>query len=848
MIADNAVPIDDDIEPGPGPRPWVPVLFAMATGILLDRWFAVSLAWSWTAATVFLATWATAWYTGRRLSEFFLWAAVAAVACGAHHLHWSVYDAREICRYSQATPQPVCLVARVHRDLGLLPADNDLTFAPASTHDTAVYVIKVTAVRNGQRWERASGVARLYIESFTEKLRPGDLVSVFGRMLRYAPPGNPGEFDLATYRRGFRTNTVITTSYAAAVTRTAVNPVERYPIVDWMRWIGYLPRRLMDALRERCKHVIDRHLGESSRSLAAATLLGERSEIPGELNERLLASGLLHILAISGLHVGIVAGLVLWYCEVNFHSYRWMIGTTWSATIFYTLLCGAPPSAVRACVLISFFCAAEFMRVWPHPINSLAGAAVFLLVANPSQLFHTGFHLSFIAAATLFAAFGPNLSPPEEEDPLERLYRAFRPAWLRQLHRFATKSWTVLWGGGLVWLVTAPLVLAKFHICAPVGIVGSFLAWIPLTAGLASGIVMLPAGMISSWLAWVPSAICGPAFNLLRRIVDSTAAIPGGHFYGFGPPDWWLIGFYGILGGLFFFDDSKRPSWKTVISLTGAWIALGFTVGAWQSTRPQTHLQIDVLSVGHGCATVVELPDHRILLYDAGGFGSPRRCADRISGVLWEKGRRRIDTVVISHPDVDHFNALPSLIERFEIGRVYVTPIMLEDDAPAVRRLIDEIRRADIPILPLDRRYTCESAGCRLDVLHPPTEGIIGNDNANSLVLLVSAGNRHVLLTGDLAPPGVQMLLDEPPVDCDVLVAPHHGSRSSNPAGLIEWSRPEFVIVSGSPSQGTAIGSPAGVQVYHTAFAGTVSIRMPIVPNRLGNFPDLSVVTARASP
>ncbi|RMF99911.1 MAG: hypothetical protein D6741_07675 [Planctomycetota bacterium] len=115
-------------------------------------------------------------------------------------------------------------------------------------------------------------------------------------------------------------------------------------------------------------------------------------------------------------------------------------------------------------------------------------------------------------------------------------------------------------------------------------------------------------------------------------------------------------------------------------------------------------------------------------------------------------------------------------------------------------------------------------------------------------MLLVSAGSRRALLTGDLAPPGVQMLLDEPPIDCDVLVAPHHGSRSSNPTGLIDWCRPECVIVSGSPSQGTRLNAPPGVCVYHTAVAGAIVVRLPVVPNSFGTFPPPSVTAIRVPP
>jgi competence protein ComEC len=119
-------------------------------------------------------------------------------------------------------------------------------------------------------------------------------------------------------------------------------------------------------------------------------------------------------------------------------------------------------------------------------------------------------------------------------------------------------------------------------------------------------------------------------------------------------------------------------------------------------------------------------------------------------------------------------------------------------------------------------------------VLHPPRRGVIGSDNANSLVLLVEYAGRRVLLTGDLESPGLDDLLAEEPLDCDVILAPHHGSQRSDPTGFALWSTPEYVIVSGSLGFGderqarevAESYAARGAQVLHTATAGCIEVQL----------------------
>jgi competence protein ComEC len=204
-----------------------------------------------------------------------------------------------------------------------------------------------------------------------------------------------------------------------------------------------------------------------------------------------------------------------------------------------------------------------------------------------------------------------------------------------------------------------------------------------------------------------------------------------------------------------------------------------------------------------------------------------------ISAVLWSRGITHLDALVVSHADADHFNAIPDLLDRFSLGAIYVSPVMFEDLPPAVRELRESIARAGVPLRDLYAgQRLATGAGTTIEVLHPPRSGVFGSDNANSIVLLIEHAGRRIMLTGDLEWPGLDYLLDEEPIDCDVVLAPHHGSPRSNPGGFADWSRPEHVVISGGRSLADipTIESVKdsfrlrGAEVFHTADDGCVKV------------------------
>jgi competence protein ComEC len=268
----------------------------------------------------------------------------------------------------------------------------------------------------------------------------------------------------------------------------------------------------------------------------------------------------------------------------------------------------------------------------------------------------------------------------------------------------------------------------------------------------------------------------------------------------------------------------RRPA--TWLALAATWAAVGW-VGvavARVVAPPRAEVRVVAAALGHGCGIVVRSPLGRCLVYDAGRLGAASAARRGISAVLWSEGIRRIDTLVISHADADHMNAVPELCVRFEVGELAVGAAFLTSDAPTAREVVAAARRRRIPLRVLEAGDSfAVDAVCRARVLQAETpprgaawSAARDRDNESSVVLAIEAAGRRLLLTGDVEGAAAERLVAAGPGACDVLVAPHHGTRTSLPPVVAHAAAPEWVIVSGA-------GGPAWplVRAAYEAVGGT---------------------------
>jgi competence protein ComEC len=825
-------------------HPLLIIVAALAAGIVCDRCWPLAAEVWFLASVAALAAWWLVWRQGRdALASGVLLAGVLAAGGAWHHDRWHLFADDEIGRMVEEQIHQIAIEAIALNSPRWVPAPPATALRTIPKGDESELALRITAVRDGVAWRPASGFAALDCDGHLTTVRAGDRLRIMALGSRPMKPLNPGEFDFAAYERSRRTWCRLRCLFPESVT-----VVERGS--DWS------PRLALSRVRQDGTNLLRRAIPTSRSTLAAAILLGAREQLDPERNEGYLVTGTIHVLSISGLHVGILAWGFWVVLRSGILPQRPAIIAAMLLTIAYAFLTDLQPPVVRATVLVVTLCLAKLAGRQAFGFNALAAAGLVVLAMQPSSLFLAGPQLSFLAVGVMIL-FSPLLLPQPIVDPLDRLIAATRPWPVRAARYLGGSVWRVWLTGALIWLVSLPIVWQQYNLLSPVALIINTVIWIPITIALYGGFGTLMLGVLSPTLGLWCGQACDGCLWLMEAAIALGRELPLAYVWLPAPPRWWVGLFYIVLGVMAVFPV-LRPSLVWWFVLPVVWFAVAWvlssppakarfsswprgvdaaagsaTAGVHNSAEPK--LACTFVAVGHGIACLLELPDGRAILYDAGKLGSPLGAVRPVSSVLWSRGITHLHAVVISHADSDHFNAVPELLDRFSVGAIYFSPMMFERPQPAVEELRAAIELRGVPqrLIGAGDRLTT-TPDVLLDVLHPPRKGVLGSDNANSIVLRVQYAGRRILLTGDLEPPGLEDVLAEEPLNCDAVLAPHHGSRRSDPTGFALWSTPEHVVISGARNAEDEADIEAvmdsyrarGAEVYHTAVDGCVRIEL----------------------
>ncbi|MGH7223894.1 MAG: ComEC/Rec2 family competence protein, partial [Gemmataceae bacterium] len=491
----------------------------------------------------------------------------------------------------------------------------------------------------------------------------------------------------------------------------------------------------------------------------------------------------------------------------------------------YALLTGGRPPALRSAVAVCAVCGGLMLRRRVLPANLFALSWIAVALVNPTDLFSAGCLLSFLSVAVL--TWGTRALWQQEEDPLDRLLDETRPAWQRRLRRLGRRVFESYAVTLLIWLAIAPLAAARYQMISPAGLLLGPPLVALTTVALFAGFLLLSAGLLFLPVTALLALLVQGSLAACEFLVDAADRVSYSHIYIGAIGDWWLWLFYlGLVAVLTQEPLRRRWRWAGIAGL--GWLCVGLAAGA--SRMPSDELVCTFLAVGHGGCTVIETPDGRTLLYDAGSLAGPEVTRRHIAPFLWHRGIRRIDEVLFSHADLDHFNGIVDLLDRFAVGQVTYTPSFAHKQTPGVRQALRTLREHGIPMRLVKAGDRLTLGEVVLEVLHPPAVGPDGNENARSLVLLVRHAGHAILLTGYLEGTGLQRVLGElPPRRVDVLMAPHHGSHRTNTLELAQWARPSVVVsCQGRPPPSREVRQRyrrIGAQVLDTYQHGAITVR-----------------------
>ena len=681
---------------------------------------------------------------------------------------------------------------------------------PDLREDRVNYVLKSQNVVLGTEEKKSGGLVLVTVWQPKNLYGYGDILKVKGRLSLPDEPGNPGAFNYREYlvRRGI--GLIMSVNGDQNVSYSGIGEIN--PVVDFALIV-----------KKKLLAITDKTLSEEHGALVKGILFGSCGMIKPEVTEAFQQTGLIHILSVSGLHVGFVLLAVLALTAVLRLPKKYNLPIAGFILVFYAVMTGISPPVLRATVMALLLLLGQHLGRQRDWSVSLSLAALIILLFQPLNLFNAGFQLSFVATWGILY--------------LVPVYAEF----FEQKLRIKKSLGLVLAVPLSAEVVTLPLVALHFNlisflaplaniICTP--LVGAITLLAAL--GTAGGLVSLSLGQFIN----ISTAF---SLDIFIWLVKFFQHLPGAFVYVATPPLilvllWYVLIILSVnedLCGLLKKYSRVHPLW---LAVAGVLIVVMFwSMGNFLPGNSSRQLTVHFIDVGQGDSALLQTPGGKNILVDAGGHSgeltSGRGVGDKVVvPYLRRLGVQKLDLLVFTHYHEDHVGGAAAVIKAMPV-KVVIVPPQDEEPGKEYKKLLALVYSYGIAV-------QTAKAGDRLkldpnvniDVLSPPHD--MTGVNNDSLVLRVSYGKEDFLLTGDIEKEAQTYLLGQGyDLSSEVLKVPHHGSRN-HVMEFLKKVKPQAVVI---PVGRNNFGHPAletlehlqsiGAKIYRTDRDGAVIFR-----------------------
>lgn len=665
------------------------------------------------------------------------------------------------------------------------------------------FEVRVEELLSGGSSIDDAGIVRVTLHQYADLL-PGDRIRLSGTL------DEPPVFDGFDYRSYLRARGIWATML--------------FPGVEVIERGSATSERQLTRLRLALDRSLQRSLPEPEASLGAGIAFGRDGNLSMERKDDFNASGLRHLVAVSGSNMSMVAAMTVALAVPIIGRRKAWIPAAFTI-LLYLLVAGYSPGVVRAGIMAGILLAGSAIGRPQSGMPALAAAFILMTALAPRDALEPGFQLSMAATAGLLT-IGPWVVHAVE-GWARRIPFATPPGWVCEV---AALSFTAS-------ASTTPIMWAHFGELSLVGPLANILVQPVLLAAFWLSLATAAAGLISENLAWLLSLATYYPLAFIDGVASAASSLPfATASVGRGSAIWAVTAMVplALLATVAYrypppshavsakVERRQKHAGRLVASATvGAFLFAALPISVLPAREPG-ELRLDFLNVGQGDAILVTAPTGEQLLVDGGPSGIV--LARELSAVMphWD---RTLDAVVLTHPQEDHMGGLPAVLDRYRVDRQ-----MGNGQTNDTQTFIELQDRLDRPPARVAAGTTFTLGNLVIEVLWPPDDLSGGNPNDGSVVLRLTYGDVVVLLTGDIQGGTQRQLLERNSMAATVLKVPHHGSRTSSP-GFLDAVSPTIAVI--QAGEDNRFGHPhpevlqalEGSRILRTDLHGRITIR-----------------------